>query len=439
VRVKGTGLERHYSGLERRYDLVEAMELGELVVPNGNAERPFHRWFHLKEGYSCDLLSYVLGATGLEARDELAILDPFAGGGTTMVSAAEWAQSKRNRRVHALGIERNPFLAFLAQVKADALTAVEVTVGSATAPRGRAVPLPELSTFRNHDFFDPAELQELLKLRRAILSERDGLARRLRLLALVTCVEPVSRLRRDGRTLRRAIDKPRVRPRDAFCERLDRITDDIDSRDAKSTAAIRLAVEEGDGRRPKDLASDGFRTDLVVCSPPYPNNIDYTEVYKLEAWFMGAYGSADEFRSQRHRTLRSHPSVKFADPPEIKDTELKAELDELIKPLIAALPRDRYVHSRQRLICGYVEDMALTLKRCLTLSKPGGWMAVIIGNSLHGAGDGSVLVAADLLIARAAELVGWDVARIDVGRRPARRSGAEPRLRESMVLLRHSP
>jgi hypothetical protein len=435
--VTSTRLDRHYQSLEHRFKLSEAPDLGALVVPNGNADRPFHRWFHLKEGYSCDLLAHVLDQTGLRDRTELAILDPFVGGGTTIVSAAEWARSEPGRRVNAVGIERNPFLAFLAATKAEALVAAnEIIIGGPPDPVGMAETLPGLSTFRNADFFEPDDLQDLLKLRRAILAEQDGLARRLRLLALVTCVEPVSRLRRDGRTLRRASDKARVQARDELRQRLEWIRHDLATRDLDGGQTIDLAVHDGDGRTLAAVAADHFKADLVVCSPPYPNNIDYTEVYKLEGWFMGAYASAADFRSQRHRTLRSHPSVKFEEPPELDDDELGAKLSELTEPLVATLPTDRYRPGRERLIRGYVEDVAMSLKGCFAATKPSGWMALVVGNSLHGAPDNALLVAADLLIARAGELVGWDVVRIDVGRRPVRRSAAYPRLRESMVLLR---
>jgi hypothetical protein len=371
-------LDQHYRRLECRYELAESPTLGALVVPNGNAERPFHRWFHLKEGYSCDLLEHVLSQTELQDRKRLTILDPFVGGGTTLVSAADWAQSHPGRHVAAVGIERNPFLSFLSRAKAEAVSATDVAIGPAPKISGRAEALPLLSTFRNPEFFDPHQLQDLLKLRRAILKEEESLARRLRLLALVACVEPVSRLRRDGRTMRRAADKPHVRPRTALRERLERIRHDVASRDA-AVAAVDLTVHDGDGRKVSELLPDRFKADLVVCSPPYPNNIDYTEVYKLEAWFMGAYNSAEEFRQQRHQTLRSHPSVKFESPPKLDDKDLRKSLNRLVAPLVAALPMDRYRRERERLVRGYVEDMAVTLRQCLGRTKVGGWMAVVVG------------------------------------------------------------
>lgn len=431
-------LSRHYRGLEDSYSVVAAPKLAPLVVPNGNADRAFHRWFHLKEGYSCDLLAAVLGEAGLQNADELTILDPFVGGGTTLISAGEWAGACAGRRVRAAGIERNPFLSFLARAKAEGfMSDAEIPLGTAPPLRpGRAPAPPNLSTFANADFFDPKELQQLVKLRRALEAEADDLSRRLRLLALTTSVEPVSRLRRDGRTMRRAAEKPRVTARHEFLRRLNRIREDLAAPMLSDPGAVALEVHEGDGRNVADHLDKDFMADLVVCSPPYPNNIDYTEVYKLEAWFLGAYEDAAGFRRQRGLTLRSHPSVVFTDPPDLDDDALVAELEALVAPLLAAIPSDRYTKSRERLVRGYVQDMALTLRGCHKHTKGGGAMAVIVGNSLHGTGNQALLVAADLLIAHAGALVGWEVDHIAVGRRPVRRSAAEPRLRESMVLLR---
>jgi hypothetical protein len=198
---------------------------------------------------------------------------------------------------------------------------------------------------------------------------------------------------------------------------------------------MNLVVLEGDARDADVLLEEGFTADLVVCSPPYPNNIDYTEVYKLEGWFLGAYADHAAFREQRKRTLRSHPSVLFDERPTQFGEEQLQALDKLIGPVVAAVPPGRYSRSRQRVVEGYTLDMADTLRACRARTASGGYMAVVVGNSLHGSGDTSLLVAADLLIAGAAHIVGWSVDRIAVARRPARRGASEPRLRESFILL----
>lgn len=430
-------LQAHYSDLEQRFSVVDAPEMAALVVPNGNASRSFHRWFHLKEGYSCDLLDHVLLETGLANRDRLTILDPFVGGGTTLISAGEWALAKHGRSVRAVGIERNPFLGFLSRTKSQAFVAGALDVTAPPRVKGGRVAIPELSTFRHSAYFDAEQRDELIRLRQAIEREPDGLARQLRLLALTTSVEPVSHLRRDGRTLRRSPDKPKTLARSELSERLDRMHRDLAGREPVNSDRVDLALFEGDARDTDKLLGADFSADLVVCSPPYPNNIDYTEVYKLEAWFMGAYADRDAFREQRLQTLRSHPSILFHDRPTALNDVQRQALDDLIAPIVAAVPSGRYAKSRERVVDGYTRDMAETLHACRLRTTPGGQMAVIVGNSLHGSGEESLLLAADLMIAGAAEIVGWSVGSIAVARRPVRRGATEPRLRESMILLRN--
>jgi hypothetical protein len=43
------------------------------------------------------------------------------------------------------------------------------------------------------------------------------------------------------------------------------------------------------------------------------NCIDYTEVYKVELWLLEFICSQQQFRDTRLGTLRSHPSVRFAE------------------------------------------------------------------------------------------------------------------------------
>ena len=63
------------------------------------------------------------------------------------------------------------------------------------------------------------------------------------------------------------------------------------------------------------------RSACVPYSPPYLNCIDYTEVYKLELWLLELVKTQAEFRQVRLGTLRSHPSVKFAERDDLADVE----------------------------------------------------------------------------------------------------------------------
>ena len=404
-----------------------------------------HRWFHLKEGFSCDLLEQVVRDVGFSSGRRLRILDPFAGGGTTAVSACDLVTGGKRNVECVHGIETNPFLRLVAHAKLAALQkppADFAKVAGRVAARAMnkrvdAAATPKLTTFHRSAHFNRQDLEALLRLKASIDVEaerRDASPTAIALarLALGASIEPCSGLRRDGRTLRLVEDKVRSVPTEEFLRRVEVIDDDLMS----TPVRIGGSVAKGDARTLKGMRSDAADFDLVLFSPPYPNNIDYTEVYKLEAWLLGGITSEAEFRAQRMRTLHSHPSLKRADDYMFTNTRWRGEVDHLIEPIIDSIPDDRYASARRRLVRGYTDDMMQVLKSAHARMKRGGRLVYVVGNSLHGSGDDTLLIASDLIIARLAEMVGFQIERIGVARAPQRRRGSEPFLRESIVFGR---
>jgi SAM-dependent methyltransferase len=429
----------HYHSIQDRYPVREEPVYGTLVAPNGNASAPCHRWFQIKEGFSSQLLERVLSDTGLDSSHVLSVLDPFSGSGTTLASAVLWA-GEGNRSVTALGVERNPFLHLVAQTKLRALTEDDVTFTVFAERvldllRRKAVqpaPTPALSTFSNVAYFEPHVLRALLEVRSAIdATEGTSLQRDLALVSLAATIEPASRLRRDGRALRYEPSKASVDPITEFERRCRIVAEDL----ARPRVQAIARVYRGDGRLVQNVLPDGYEADLVLFSPPYPNNIDYTEVYKLEAWLLNFINDQEGFRQLRLRTLRSHASCMFPEDYGASVNGFKAQFDELITPLLSSVPVDEDRRWRMRLIRGYFDDMLETLKNLRGFTSPRGRVVYVTGNSLHGSKGKTFLIAADLLIARLGEMAGYEVERIAVARRPIRRSSI-PLLRESIVFLR---
>lgn len=428
-------LQRHYRRLQAEFTLEETGHYSSLVVPNGNAYAPVHRWFHLKEAFSSDLLRRVIADTRLQDQSSLRVLDPFAGVGTTAVSLANLVAKGTLRRVTFHGFECNPFIQLVGAAKLTAMQAPTKTFGrlarrvATTAYLGRvkASPVPDLSTFHNDSYFDGKDLDVLLRLRAAIDLEASAGARQedvtLARLCLAACVEPVSSLRRDGRALRYVPARVRARPIRNFQAHAERIEMDMPVERVPVQGRIYL----GDGRSMCNVpARPTF--DLVIFSPPYPNNIDYTEVYKMEAWLLGMFEDATAFLSQRLKTVHSHPSIRR----EMEDIE-HHQVADVVEPILNAVPNDHYAVQRREMITGYARDMALTLESAWNRLAPGGHLVYIVGNSLHGHEEHGFIIAADLIMAELASRQGFIVKRIDVARRLRRRHSESPFLRESIV------
>lgn len=181
---------------------------------------------------------------------------------------------------------------------------------------------------------------------------------------------------------------------------------------------------------------DGAFT-LICYSPPYLNNIDYTEVYKLELWLRGDVTSQDEFRALRLSTFRSHPSIMFPPSALYDEFDSDAWIVRLRTALLAALPEDRFLLMRCRLFAGYIDDLILSLREQQRVAAPGAPIVCVIGNSLHG-GQQKILVCSDLLIAAAAQAVGLVVDRLQIARQLPRRDHQNGWLRETIVMM-HKP
>ena len=438
----GTGaqeaLQRHYGRLQARFALEENGRYRSLVAPNGNAIAPVHRWFHLKEAFSADLVAQVVADTRLQNQSSLRVLDPFAGVGTTAISLANLAARRELRRVTFHGFECNPFIHLVGAAKLTAMQTPSKSFGrlarkvaaAAHLENVEAHPMPELATFHNDTYFDSKDLDLLLRLRAAIdLEASTGAKGRdvaLVRLCLAATVEPISSLRRDGRALRYVPAKVRARPIRTFLAQADRVEADMPI----ERVPLRGHIYLGDGRAMSGVvARPTF--DLVMFSPPYPNNIDYTEVYKLEAWILGMYEDASAFTSQRLKTVYSHPSIKR----EANHAELNHVTD-LVAPVLDAVPDDRYALQRRAMISGYARDMAQTLESAWARLRPGGALVYVVGNSLHGNEDQGFIIAADLIIAEIARRQGFVIHRIDIARRLRRRHSESPLLRESIVFAK---
>lgn len=434
-----------YRSIEVAAKVEMAPEYAQLVVPNGNGEQPVHRWFRLKEAYSSRLLTQVLKDTGFAGASGLRVLDPYSGSGTTQVSLAEAVERGDITRPCVYGLERNAFLHLVASAKFGALQAppqeFEKFIAGlcASALASRAVPdLPGLSTFHRADYFDSGDVRQLMRLRAAIeCAESDGAAPvpiALAKLCLGAVVEMVSNLRRDGRALRFTTKSGRPAPVHAFRAKAGQVAADLPARGVPIEGRVLL----GDGRRYEGIDGRFRPFDLVVFSPPYPNNIDYTEVYKLENWLLGYIESGPAFMDQRLKTVYSHPSVLR--PDSLPSSELSkvenAAVARSVKDVVESVPDDRYREARIRMLRGYALDMFLTLRGAAERLAPDGRVVYVVGNSVHGRPPGEFVIAADLIMASVASAAGLEVERIAVARMLRRRVLDSPFLRESVVFLK---
>lgn len=423
-----------YREYENHLSLETSESFATSVIFRGNDSAPVHNWFRFKEGFDSGLLRQVLDRFKFSKSATLELLDPFCGVGTTLLSA----QLLEDYRVRAVGIERNPFIGFVADTK---LAWRELRHESLLKEGLRAIQtssvcgdLPELSSIRDGRCISKHMAGRLLGICGALRS--DNVNYRFLKLGIAAAIEPLSKIRRDGRALR-IVEKPYQTAEGVITPIWSKMAADARllcpiAPKLKNSAVVRA----GDGRVPSQSEIDDGSIDLILTSPPYPNNIDYSEVYKLELWLMGFVSSYQDFLSLRHSTFRSHPTFD-------KSAELaQGFIDELERgalqvPLGVLLNRinaEEYGW-RAKLLKSYFADCWTSLANYHKALRRGGRVVLVVGNSLHGT-DVPALVATDLVLCKMGECLGYEVENLIVARGLRRRLSGNHFLRESVVVLR---
>jgi len=410
--------------------------LGSLMRFDPNLDEPIHRWFNYKEGFSKRLVTRLLAEQVRVEGKSISFLDPFCGVGTSLLAVEDTFSQLGATSITLRGIEVNPFIKFVARTKlswdrydpAYLMRAVAISTNGLRLPHPPALPL--LSTMQNPQFIARTDLRRLVELRdKAKLVARGRPELKALMLGLASAAERIFNLRKDGRALRYAPRETSVSVVEEVVRSWHGIAEDLQL--GIPRGRVDYDVIGGDGRRADRLFRRQF--DVILFSPPYLNNIDYTEVYKIELWLLGFLASQEAMLAQRRRTFRSHPSCLFPAAVDASVEEVNRILGARFKRLLDYASRT--AKWRRRLFAEYFADMLRTLRSCHRLINPKGRIFLIVGNSLHGNADNPIPVATDLWTCKLASAAGLRVESLMIARHLARRSLPATLMRESIIVL----
>jgi hypothetical protein len=445
----------------------ERATYSELVGSNDLAVHPVHRWYSYKEAFSPRLPLDVVARVGT-GRSGL-VVDPFAGVATTALALQHHPDVSQ-----VVGVEYSPFAHFVGQAKlkwprTDGQRLRAAADRLARYPVVETAEAPALAAFSNREIFSPAVVRQLVSARNAITADSSlsSTNRTLLLVGLAAVIEDLSGVAKDGRALRILRGRSRrvkaLHPKRggaigggvrevllnqwlAMAEDLDELADLRAGARKRSDRHLR-----GDARHLDDVGRRGLHVHplrpasagLVLYSPPYLNCIDYSEVYKLELWLLGFVQNEKQFRALRLGTLRSHPSIQF--PSRDYFAGLAAPVTQIVAQIASLLDESLPRPGLGGMARGYFEDMLQSLREQYRLLEPGGHAVCVVANSTFSNRTrvGGQLVEhwrlpvlTDVIIARLAELAGFEHVEIWEARDLQPRNVRAGSARESLVVAR---
>ena len=354
-----------------------------------NMALPVHRWFRYSAGFSAEWVRAVVrDRLARMGGAELSVLDPFAGVGTTLIACDA-------ENVESLGLENHPFIhrvsvAKLRGIRTESLAFLDLfkrfmnSLPGNTEGRLNSSPLlskcyatdtlSKLISMRNHflEGFDKGTGEsELLWLAiTSILRQCSNVAT-----AQWQYVLPNKKRAYAGQ----------IRPQDVLTDKVRQMLEDMDEARFMGWES-RSRTTLTDARNP-EVSETEF--DLVVTSPPYPNNYDYADATRLELTFWGEIAGWGDLQGTVRKNLIRSCSQHAAAEKLVLD-ELLAEpaiepIREGLSDACRELAKVRLTRAGRKtyhtMAAAYFRDIALVFQSLRPMCRDGSTMCFVVGDS----------------------------------------------------------
>jgi DNA modification methylase len=347
-----------------------------------NMKLPIHRWFRYSAGFSAEWVKEVLKTY---AKDDSYIIDPFAGSGTTLVAANELG-------IPSLGFEKHYFIRRIANIKLN----YNIDLNK----------INRLSSFiantESEINFNYEEQPELLKkcysedilyklnqLKYNYLECNDNTHEAeiiwLAITSILRCTSHAGTAQWQY-ILPNKKKKNVIEPQFAFLQKISEIVNDLILFQGKNIKSNGIIIDHDARENNNDFLN---KFDILITSPPYPNNYDYADSTRLELLFWQEInGWADlqlKIREGLVRSCSQHTAAQKLQLENILNNELLTPVYDEIKQVCLELEKIRMEHGGKKtyhtMIGAYYLDLAKVFVSLRLQMKEGSIMCFVIGDS----------------------------------------------------------
>jgi DNA modification methylase len=415
-------------------------------------DRPVHDWYRFILSFPPHLVRTYLDKFAVSQTER--VLDPFCGTGTTLVEC-------KKRGIPSVGVEANPVAHFASRVKTDWQIDTDALLTHADAVAERATEVLRQQGIIDDPLFFPVNVDvPRHTLRRLpVEGEKLLLQNSISALPLHKTLVLLEQLQANTPSPYAAIGQlamakalttsisnlyfgPEVGvglPRDdapvvaTWQDHVGSMAKDLTN--VQALADTPTVVHLADARTVSDVLPPES-IDVVITSPPYPNEKDYTRITRLESVLLGFASTKAELQAFKRTLLRSNSRNVYRgddDDQWIQTFPTITQLaDEIEARRIALNKTSGFERLYAKVTRLYFGGIARHLANLRTVLRPGARLAYVVGDQ---ASFLRVMIRTGQLIEQIAIQLGYESTGIDLFRTRLA-TATKAQLREEVLTLR---
>ena len=346
-----------------------------------NMRLPVHRWYRYSAGFSANWVRSVI-----QEYKPNTVLDPFAGSGTTLLASEQ-------ESVKSYGYESHYFVTRIAQAKLSWNASISSLTLYAKKLLERAETItPDIF----HEFslvqkcFSETNLVQLCKLRESFELLQENIpptVRNLLWLAITSILRPCSQVSTaQCQYILPSKTKTNIlKPFEAFKHKIKIMIFDMQHFQRNVQPIGKLFVH--DAREQLNILKDTI--DLVITSPPYPNNYDYADSTRLEMsyWHEISRWSDLQFSIRRFliHSCSQHTAAEKLELKYILESQQLKPIARELSEICYRLEKERKLHVGKKtydtMVAAYFNDLASVFYALRYVCKRGSHLCFIVGDS----------------------------------------------------------
>jgi len=362
-----------------------------------------HKWYDYLEDFPYQLIEEKIKEYGLQ-RNSL-IVEPFAGSGTTLISANLF-------QCNAIGFDANPLMTFISKVKTtwdidlNLFKHIVINISEQFISKIKKYDELELNTGflermpkKELNQWLSISLQKEVNLLKNLIDEIDNLKiKNLLLLAMAkSCFEASYVSLCPGTTFYPFREKEEFW--DIFTKKIIQIYKDLQEIQKHDNYGTSKLINDTCLNASKYIEKETI--DFIITSPPYPNDLEYTRQTRLELYLLDFVKEMNDVQQIKRKMVKGSTKLIFKESNSEKFITKFKDV-QIVSDKIYEQTKDKnWGFDYPRMVREYFGDMYLCMKEFYELLKPNANFLQVVGDQTI---KGVYIPVCDILIQMAQEI-----------------------------------